>query len=131
MIEPARKANAVEQGAGLLIALLAAEHGREHHVFQCGQLGKQKIGLEHKSHPPVAQEGQLVPPQGEELLPLELHGPGARMFESRQNVEQGGFAGTRGAAQEDDFALRNVEFHATQDFKMTFTEIVGLTEATR
>ena len=131
VIQASGEPHAVEQAPCFLCAPRAAEHGREHHVLQRGQFGKQEVGLEDEAHAAVAEGCKPVATEGEELLPLEGDGPCARMFQSGQDVEQGRFSRARGTAQEDHLAAGHIEIDPFQHLETLRAELIRLPETAR
>jgi hypothetical protein len=86
------------------------------------------IGLENEAHPPIAQGGEAVSAQFQQLFPLELDATAEWMLQRRQNVEQGRFSGSGSTAQEKHLAPCDLKVDTFENLQTFRAEFIGLPE---
>jgi len=91
VIKAAAESDAVEKIARSFLAIGAADHGGEHHVFEGGEFGQKKIMLEDKTHGAVARLGALLRRDVVERLAEHLHVARVGTLQTAEDIEQGCF----------------------------------------
>ena len=70
--------------------------------------------LEDKADFPVAETGQVVSVEGQDIGPVYRQRSAVRRGQGAQNLQQGGLAGTGSAHNRHHFPLFRVEIHSFQ-----------------
>ena len=98
----------------------ARELERQHHVFQRRERRHEMEGLENEADTLRAQARAAIFVQLREVRAGEPYLAGCGRIEPREQCEQRGLAGTRGADDRDRLARRDLEGDGANDGQQTF-----------
>ncbi len=114
MVGTVPEADAFEGLDGEFGGVLAGNGSGDGDIFQGGELGKEVVVLEDVADALVAEAGLLLAAHGVEVGAVDVDAALFRVFESGEGVEQGGFPGSAGAAEEDFLALADLQVDAVE-----------------
>jgi hypothetical protein len=94
---------------------VAADDGWEADVFEGGEFREEEVILEDVAGELVAEVGLGGVAAGVDGVAVDEDGAAVGFFETAEDVEESGFAGAGGAAEEDPFALLDGEADSAED----------------
>jgi hypothetical protein len=113
-------------GVGVLIGAVGADHGGEADVFEGGEFGEEEVILEDVAHVFIAEAGEGGAGAVVDGLALDEDAAGFGLFEAGEGIEEGGFPGTGGAAEEEFFTGFDSEINAAEDVDGVIADGEGL-----
>ncbi len=101
----------------------------QRHILARGEAGDEIVELEDEADMIAAVKRQLALVHPGEVVLMEQHLAGGRPVESTQDIQEGGFAGTRRSQQNQDFGIEDIEVDAAQGGNVDLARAIDLCKA--